>query len=314
MEDRQNETPQAPVVVLVNAGSGTVRARRGQALRDEIAALFEERGVRASVALVRSRDIGAAADRAVADFGRGDARAVVIGGGDGSVRAVVGAAAGSGLPLGVLPLGTLNHFARDLGLPLDLGGAVDVIARGHTRVVDVAEVNGRVFVNNSSIGIYPLMVRDRDRRVRRGGWKKWTAMMVASARALWRFPLRRLSICVAGRVEPYRTPCLFVGNNEYRLSLGAFGTRERLDTGALWLGVARTQSRASLLWLGLRSAIGVIDSARDLQAVKADSAEIRARTRRLLVAMDGEVEAMRPPLMYRVRPGALTVFAPPQEG
>jgi diacylglycerol kinase family enzyme len=298
------------MAVLVNLGSGTAKTRRAEALRDEIASLFAERGVPATVEAVPSRELGAEAERALLGFRSGEVRAVVVGGGDGSVRAVAGVVAGSGLPMGVLPLGTLNHFARDVGLPLDLAAAVESLARGHTRQIDVAEVNGRVFVNNSSIGIYPLMVRERDRRVRRAGWKKWPAMVVGATRALWRFPLRRLSICVEGRVDPYRTPCLFVGNNEYRLSLGAFGTRERLDTGALWLGVARSESRASLLWLGFRSAMGLIDSAGDLQVVKAGSAEIRARAHRLLVAMDGEVEAIRPPLIYRTRPGALTVLAP----
>ena len=300
--------------MLLNRGSGAVRTRRTDALRDELASLFAEQGVTAAVEVVPSRNLREAAERALAGFRSGQVRAVVVGGGDGSVRAVAGVVAGAGLPMGVLPLGTLNHFARDLGLPVELDAAVGVIAQGHTRRVDVAEVNGRVFVNNSSIGIYPLMVRDRDRRLRRGGWKKWPAMVVAGARAFWRFPLRRLSICVEGRTEPFRTPCLFVGNNEYRLSLRGFGTREALDKGALWLGVAGSQSRASLLWLGLRSAIGLIDSARDLQIVTAASAEIRAKTHRLLVAMDGEVEAIRAPLVYRARPGALTVFAPTPEG
>src|SRR4051794_24863581 len=158
MADLDDPRPQPRLAVLVNRGSGTVRSRRPVTLKGELAAGFAERGLPASVDLVSSDELRAAAEGALDDFRRGEVRAVVVAGGDGSVRAVASVIAGTDLPMGVLPLGTLNHFARDLGIPLDLQGATAVIARGITRPVDVGEVNGRVFVNNSSIGIYPLMV------------------------------------------------------------------------------------------------------------------------------------------------------------
>src|SRR6185503_16647759 len=102
-----------------------------------------------------------------------DADAVVIGGGDGTVSAAADRAVRHGKPIGVLPLGTLNHFARDLGMPPDLRDAVRAIATGVVREVDVGEVNGRVFVNNSSIGVYPTVVRDRDEQRLRFGRGKW---------------------------------------------------------------------------------------------------------------------------------------------
>ena len=302
------------VAVLLNARAGKNGGPDEARVGDQVASAFARRGVRADIEIVSGDGLRTGAKRALARFRRGEVDAVAVGGGDGSIRTVAEAIADSDLPLGVLPLGTLNHFARDLGIALDLQGAVDVICAGATRAVDVAEVNGRVFVNNSSIGIYPFMVADRDRRRAVGGRAKWTAMALAIVRMWRRFPLRRLTLCVAGRAQPLRTPCLFVGNNEYHLSFGALGRREALDAGQLWLCASRAQSRMALFWLGLRSALGLIDRERDLQAITAPAAEIRSRTSRLLVALDGEIATLRPPLQYRIRPGALRVLAPEHSG
>jgi diacylglycerol kinase family enzyme len=204
----------------------------------------------------------------------------------------------------------LNHFAKDLGIPLDLDGAVAVIGAANSRPVDAAEVNGRVFVNNSSIGIYPYMVLDRERRRAQHGQAKWVATIGAVLRTLRYLPRRRLSIRAQGWTEPCRTPCLFIGNNEYGVMGASLGKRARLDDGELWLYVARQGSRTSLVWLAVRAALGLIDQMRDLRIVKVKSAEIDARTSRLLVGIDGEVAILRPPLRYRTHQGALRVFAP----
>ncbi|MBA3404030.1 MAG: diacylglycerol kinase family lipid kinase, partial [Gemmatimonadaceae bacterium] len=142
----------------------------------------------------------------------------IIGGGDGSIRTVAGVHCWNDLPLGVIPLGTWNHFAKDLKIPLSVEEAVAVIAAGEIRAVDLGEVNGQIFINNSSIGIYPYLVLDRERRRRREGLSKWRAMIKAGLRAVRYFPIHRLAIRVEGRVEPCRSPCVFIGNNEYRLS------------------------------------------------------------------------------------------------
>ena len=119
---------------------------------------------------------------------RGETDAIVVGGGDGSIRTLASVLAGTDVPLGVLPLGTLNHFAKDLGIPLQVEEAAAIIAAGRTRVVDLAEVNGETFINNSSIGIYPYMVIDRERRRARHKLAKWMAMVPAFFRMLRHFP------------------------------------------------------------------------------------------------------------------------------
>ncbi len=178
------------IVVLLNAGSGT---GNDAALAARIAGLFEHAGASADVRLARGGDLDALLREAIAR--RPDV--VVAGGGDGTVSTVAAALAGGEIALGVLPLGTLNHFAKDMQLPLELEPAVELIARGATRRVDVGEVNGRIFINNSSLGLYPDIVRDRERQQRRLGRGKWPALVWATLGALRRFPF--LSVRLNGR-------------------------------------------------------------------------------------------------------------------
>jgi diacylglycerol kinase family enzyme len=301
------------IVAFLNPFAGAVEKQGAEALRDALTQSFAQRGTSARIEFVPGAKLRPALDQARHDVDDGKLDAVVVGGGDGSIRTAASVLAGSGIPLGVLPLGTLNHFAKNLGIPLVLEEAVAVIAAGKAQAVDVGEVNGETFINNSSIGLYPYIVLDRERRRRKEGLDKWTAMFFAVLRTLRNFPVHRLMINAAGWVEPTRSPCVFVGNNEYDLAVPKFGNRERLDRGELCLYVAKPQSRLALLWLAYRCMFGLVEQARDLRILKVDAAEITSRHRHhLLVAFDGEVEKMRVPLRYRTRPGALLVFAPPR--
>jgi diacylglycerol kinase family enzyme len=136
-------------------------------------------------------------------------------------------------------------------------------------------------------------------------------MILAMPRVLRNLPLFRLTILVEGTVEPCRSPCVFVGNNVYRISGPGLGARERLDRGELCLYVARTQGRLSMFWLACRCILGLVRQQRDLRIFKGATADISARRSRLLVAFDGEVATMQSPLHYKIRRGALRVFAPP---
>ncbi len=294
------------VHALINPGAGT--AERSNDLQQRLEALFEAHELKAEVKFVAGPALVAAALAARQCAERGEIDAVIGGGGDGSLNAVAAALAGTDIPMGVLPLGTRNHFAKDLGLPLELERAVAVIAQANATAVDVAEVNGQVFINNSSIGAYPFMVLDRDRRRNAHGLAKWSAMVLAAIRTLWKFPRRRLLTVVEGRSDSHRTPCVFIGNNEYSLSLPALGGRPRLDCGELWISVVKPKSRLALVWLGFCAVIGRTDLADDLVTERAAAVEIRSRASRLPVALDGEVTVMRPPLQYHSRPKALLVF------
>ncbi len=296
------------ICAVVNADGGTVRAGGIEAA--DLAAAFLRHGIEAEVRLVPGEHVVAEAERARAEVLAGRLDAVIVGGGDGTVGTVAGILADSGVVLGVLPLGTLNHFAKDLGLDQDLDGAIATIAAGRLREVDLGEVNGRTFVNNSSVGIYPYMVVDRDRRRSETGQGKWPAMALAFLRMLRRFPRRRLRVQAEGWAAPHRTICLFVGNNPYSIELMTLGRRFTLDSGRLWLFVAKQRSRLELLRFALRAAIGRIDQERDFETLCTGSLRILMRASRVHVAVDGEVTTMRPPLDYRIRPRALRVLAP----
>ncbi|PHK96280.1 diacylglycerol kinase [Pseudoroseomonas rhizosphaerae] len=291
------------VKVIINAGGGSVR---GEDLSLRIAAAFARHGVCASIAQVGGGEVLETARAALEE----PWDAIVAGGGDGTIGTVAGLLAGSGTPLGVLPLGTLNHFARDLGIPAEPEAAAAIIAAGHLRRVDVAEVNGRVFINNSSVGLYADMVAERDRHRRRRGWRKGPAMLLASARIFLRFARRRLLVRSGGRQERLRTPLVFIGNNTYKTSLPHAGTRAALDEGTLCLCVTRHRSRLGLLRLGLRAALGRLRAERDFEMRCVTEAEIRSRSPVLRVSLDGEVATMATPLRYSIRPGALRVLAP----
>lgn len=302
------------VLVVLNAQGRTIAQAGAAGERARVAAAFAEAGIDATVKLVSGGDVAHTVEAAVGPQRSGGPAcdAIVIGGGDGSVGTAARYLADSGMPLGILPLGTLNHFAKDLNLPLEIEGAVRVIAAGAVRTVDVGEVNGHVFVNNSSIGIYPYMVADRDRQCRFGR-AKWFAMAIALARAFHRFPVHRFTVHTAGGERSRKTPCVFVGNNMYSLDPMALGGRSALDRGELCVYIANSRRRWRLALLIIRVVLGRANQAEDFEVLHVSRAEIRSRSRRLHVALDGELEIMRSPLVYRSRPRALRVFAPAAE-
>jgi len=292
------------VPVLLNKGGGAVAADAG--IANKVEAALRDAGVDAEIELIEGGDCEVRC-KAIAE--RGDAL-LIVGGGDGTISAAASALVGTKTKLGILPLGTLNHFSRDLGIPADLGEAAKLIASGSEKRVDVAEMNGRIFINNSAIGLYPLMVVDRDLQRKRFGRSKRLAMLVASLRTLARFNHQRLTLTVNDEKARIDTPLLFVGNNDYRLDIGAPGQRESLDDGELCVLVMRKKTRTGLIGASIRA---LFDRTRRDDMVRIDSVErLRVGSHRgqLAVSLDGEVVRSAPPLDYRIRKQALTVIAP----
>ena len=264
-------------------------------------------GVDAELELI---DGSEAEKRARAIVERGDPL-LIVGGGDGTISAVAGAVADSNTRLGILALGTLNHFARDLGIPTELDKAAALIASGSEQRVDIAEMNGRTFVNNSAIGLYPLMVAARDAQRKRLGRSKRLAMVVASVRTLVRFHHQRLTLTVNDEQARVETPMLFVGNNDYQIELPGAGKRDTLDDGKLCVLVLRKKTRLGFIAAMLRALIG---RARSDDMVRLDDVErlrVGSNRRTLAVALDGEVAHVKPPLDYRIRKRVLRVLASP---
>jgi len=294
------------VRVIVNKGGGTSKGDEEEAAR--IAAAFDAHDVAADVRLTDPQDLTDAFRDAAAAPGLD---AVVAGGGDGTISCAAGKLAGTDRPLGLLPLGTLNHLARDVGITGTIEDAVAVIAAGNSKAIDVAEVNGQVFVNNSSVGLYPDMVRLREAQQERIGRGKRLAMLSASFASLRHFRRHRLWLSAPGLETPVRTPLLFVGNNRYQVNLFSLGRRERLDEGELCVYAIRARSRAHLFWAGIRGVFGKLDQQRDFVTAYVDALEIAADRPLLNVSADGEAYVMETPLRYRIRPKALKLIVPP---
>jgi diacylglycerol kinase family enzyme len=292
------------VAVVVNGSAGNGHDRQTErTLRDQ----FAQCGLDAAVMLARGGDEIVRCARAALD---GGADLIVGGGGDGTINAVASVLVDTGVPFGVLPLGTLNHFAKDIGMPMALEEAVRVIAAGRQAQVDVGEVNGRIFLNNSSLGLYPDMVHDREKQQRRLGRGKWLSALWASLAALRRYPFLSVRLAVQGERLARRTPFVFIGNNEYTMQGLAIGERARLDAGTLSLYVAQRPGRLGLLRFAARALVGKLGQERDFDVLLAPDMEIETRRSHIMVATDGEVNLMQTPLRYRVRPRALTVIVP----
>jgi YegS/Rv2252/BmrU family lipid kinase len=294
------------VEVIINAAAGA--GAQDDAQRAAVAEAFAACGVEAHVSVAGDGvDVTELARRALSN----GARAIVAGGGDGTISSVAAALAGTNRPLGVLPLGTLNHFAKDLHIPLTLAEAARNVCEGREASVDVGEVNGQVFINNSSLGLYPRIVRRREKLQARSGSGKWSAFVRASLAVLRRYPFLEVRLSADGQEIVRKTPFVFVGNNEYQMESLQMGGRVCLDAGHLSLYVAHRTGRLGLLRLALSALFGRLRQAKDFDALNAHEIWVQTRRpKRLTVATDGEVTVMTTPLHYRVRPGALRVIVP----
>lgn len=300
---KEREGAPTPIEVIINASSG---ASGKEETRGQLVDLFSENGIDARIRLARNgKDLVDLAQRAV----KSDAETIVAGGGDGTINAVAAALVDTDKSLGVLALGTLNHFAKDLRIPLNLQESVHTIVANHVARVDVGEVNGRIFLNNSSLGLYPSLVHQREEK-QKLGHGKWPAFIWAAFSVMRRYPFLDVRLSVDGREISSRTPFVFVGNNEYEMENFNIGGRARLDAGQLSLYFSHRTGRRGLVALGLRAVLGRVEKAEEFVAMLTTEVSIETPRSRIRVATDGEVTLMQPPLRYRVRPGALKVIVP----
>ena len=293
----------ARVSVIINASSG---APKISGLSADLAGRFKAAEFDPDIRLVNSPEIAAEVRRAVA----AKPGMIVIGGGDGTLSAAASSLIGTGTALGILPLGTLNHFAKDLHIPLDIEGAVQTIAGAQTLKVDVGAVNDRFFLNNSSLGLYPKVVAGRDALQQRLGRGKLPALIWSGLGVLRRYPFLNVRIAIDGTELARRTPFVFVGNNRYEMEGFRIGERARLDGAELSLYVANRTGRLGLLLLALRALFKRLKQSKDFDMTAATSMQVETRHDRLRVANDGELCYMRTPLNYRVLPAALSVIVP----
>ena len=295
--------PEESIEVIINIGSG---ADDKEQLRDRLAEIFSASGHNARISLARNGEEVVELARRAAQT---DCSTIVAGGGDGTINTVASAVVDTDKTLGVLPLGTLNHFAKDLHIPLDLEAAARTIMAGHTIQVDVGEVNRHIFLNNSSLGLYPRLVQKRKKKQRLGSGK-WAAFFWAAISVLRRYPFLDVRLSADGKDFSSRTPLVFIGNNEYEMESLNAGARSCLNAGKLSLYITRDTGRLGLMRLAFRALFGGLGKDKDFIALCSKEIWIKTKHRRLRVAMDGEVTVMQPPLHYRIRPFSLRVLVP----
>lgn len=277
---------------------------RARTIEAELEAAFDAAGLAIDLKLVSggglAREVKALADRPI----------IAVGGGDGTIGCAAGVLvkARANATLAVLPLGTKNHLARDLGLPMDIEAVAQAIAAGSKQEIDVGEVNGRVFVNNASIGFYPDMVRERERR----GLPKWLANFPAAWTVLKRARHHRLRLRMDENTQSIRTPLLFVGNNRYELTPTQLGTRASLQDGKLSVYAVERRSPVGLVGFAARTLTGRTDIERDFAVIgETEKFSVDVHAGSLDIALDGEVVRLRGPLVFQACPKALSVIVPP---
>jgi diacylglycerol kinase family enzyme len=292
--------PAAPLPVIVNAAGGAA-SRAEDNLRQQIEAAFAAAGQPIALELVDGEGLRAALDR------HAKAPRVAVGGGDGTLATGAEAALRSGAELAVLPLGTRNHFARQLDVPLDLEGAARLAAHGRAQPVDLAEAGGQVFINNLSVGAYVDLVRAREA----SRLPKLLATVPATWRTLRKLRSRLFELTLDGEAVSIRTPLLFVGNNRYEVEEGRAGERASLDDGLLSAYAVVPLSRGALIAVALRTLAGHPRMHRDF-ALDRTAREVRIEGpgASIEIALDGERRRFDLPLTIRIRPRALSVVAP----
>jgi diacylglycerol kinase family enzyme len=288
------------ITVIVNRRSGTSTDES----RAKVAAAFARAGLQPRMIVVDGDKIRGAAEAAAAA-----GHAIVAAGGDGTVSTVAAVAVATGVTFGVIPLGTLNHFARDAGIPLDVDAAVAAIAGGHVVALDTGELNGRTFVNNASVGFYARIVRARQLEQRRGH-RKWIALAIGLMREARRFSQMTVRMTIDGRPVVRTTPFVFVGNGEYLDDGPGIGGRSAITAGHLWIAVAPECGRLQMLRLVVRAIAGRLAEDVRLEEFRGLDVTIEPRGPMGGVAVDGELSPAKPPFSCACRPAALHTLLP----
>jgi diacylglycerol kinase family enzyme len=289
----------APLPVVINRSGGTAAAW-GDRLEERVRAAFEPTGRDIALELVEPADLPAAIAR------HSRAPVVAVGGGDGTLGTAATQLAGTATALAVLPLGTRNHLARQLGVPLDLDEAAQVAASGARRRMDLGRAGDRLFVNNVSVGIYNKLVGTRERL----DLPKWLATVPAAWHVLRTMRPHAYRLRIDGSERTVRTPLLFIGNNRYSLSFGHLGERASLEDGLLSVCAVAAQGPLQLVWLAIKVLCGLAHPDRDFAELELAREVILEGEGVIGLALDGELTCLSRPLRVMIEPAALGIVTP----
>lgn len=291
---------------VINNSSGTLKSKEAKDRLKLIKKNLKNRVTEGCLSVVDGSEVEQEVKRILSM----DIELLVIGGGDGTVSTGARHVANTDIPLLVLALGTKNNFARDAGIPKNPENAIPLLDKLRINKIDVGEVNGHIFINNATIGLYPYIVREREEKTDRHGWSKWRAKISALMIVLKRLPLMRMTI----ETKEFRinlfTPFLFLGNNEYENITASDVNRPCLDKGRLWLCNAHSPRFWSLLKMAWQLNFSSIKETENLTTHLLTEVQVKPRKRNVTVAIDGENIKLKAPLYFRIRKKVLRVVVP----
>lgn len=241
------------------------------------------------------------------------ARVVIAAGGDGTIHHVIQGVVHTDATLGVLPVGTWNHFARDLGIPVDWRAALDIALTGEIRQIDTARINDRFFVNNVSMGLYPELVARREERGR--DYPRWKARMYAAYSTLRKYPHVTVAVESEFHQELIRTHVFMVSNNSYDLSrIGIEAPRTNLGEGQLSVYWLPHTPRLQLMKFVARYLAGRMREVPGFRSFRTRRMRVQSSRPHLDVGIDGEFFTLATPLVLTIVPQSLLVRVPRQVG
>ncbi len=292
--------------VIVNRRAGTVLDWETGPLREEILGAFRANGHDVTLHLIAPEDLL----ETISQVMQVGCQALVVGGGDGTVRAAAAQLMGTDVPLGVLPLGTMNRLARDLKIPLSLPEAATVLARSEVRAIDVAEVNGRIFLCNSTFGLPVVFSRYRQSVRGKPVWVRLKGYLSALREILRSRRRMDLDIDHGHSRMRLRVLSMAVSNNRYIEKPSLMLEKNGLHHGVLAGYVSQHPSGWAMARAVVRAMLGRFKSDPHIVHFEAHEIDISARRSRVRLSNDGEIETIDLPLKYRIRPGALKVLVP----
>ncbi|WP_161863030.1 diacylglycerol/lipid kinase family protein [Algicella marina] len=292
----------ACAIINRKSGRGSDEESFAQTLK-----LLEDRGVEA-ILLKKPADMAKAVDEAVAK----GFDPIIAAGGDGTICGVTEALRGKGPRLGVLPLGTFNYFARSLGLPEDAEKALDVALNGADSTLSFGEINGKVFLNNASIGAYAAVLEVREDIYKNWGRSRLAAYWSVIVAMATLYRSLKMKITVDGKVHQMRSPVAFVAIRAYQLAEFDLEGVEEIEDGKMALLAARDSGRWMLLWRAMRIFFRGARKGQDYVLLSGKEIDIETSAARRF-ARDGERERMAGPYRFRLKENAIPIRVPHPE-
>jgi len=288
--------------VIYNSRAGSMLNRIRKHFIKDIKDLMGENYIKADFFDIASKDTTKILSSAAND----GYDAVVVAGGDGTVRSVAGYLSGSHTPLGIIPVGTFNNFARDNGIPLNYIEAIRTIANKNIEEISTGEVSGKVFINNSTVGFYSKIIKNRN-YVTSG---TWTSLIKAMFLSFKKFPLLEIKINAAGGQSIIRAPFIFIGNSKYKIDFLNIGAKYEKDGPFLNVYYPLDTGIFTICRFAFKVLINNLKEDRDYKIISAEELEVTSGEEKVVVSLDGEIFHIMPPLKYKLNTKHLKIITP----